>query len=155
MPGRAEFPAVTDLVDTFIENRWIVQPNHANTHGTAHGGNVMKWMDEVGAMAAMRFAGEMCVTARMSQVDFREPIQIGDTAVIQAYAYKAGTTSVRVRLRAFREDPRTGEMEETTESYSVYVAIDEDKRPVAVPDLEVSSERGERLRQEALAGEEE
>ncbi|MFB6136034.1 MAG: acyl-CoA thioesterase, partial [Halobacteriaceae archaeon] len=38
-----------DLTDTFIENRERVQPNHTNNYGTAHGGNVMKWMDEVGA----------------------------------------------------------------------------------------------------------
>ena len=38
------------LMDTYIENRYRVQPNHANNYETAHGGNVMKWMDEVGAM---------------------------------------------------------------------------------------------------------
>ena len=36
------------LLDTYIENRHRVQPNHANTVGTAHGGNVMKWLDEIG-----------------------------------------------------------------------------------------------------------
>lgn len=141
------------LTDTFLQNRWIVQPNQANMLDTAHGGNVMKWMDEVGALSAMRFAGETCVTARMSQVDFRRPIPTGNTAVIEGFVYDVGTTSVRTHLTAYREDPRSGDMEETTEAYFVYVAIDEDRTPVPVPDLEVESEEGEELRRRALDGE--
>ncbi|MDG5775366.1 acyl-CoA thioesterase [Haloarculaceae archaeon H-GB2-1] len=142
-----------DLVDTIIENRWIVQPNHANTLGTAHGGTVLKWMDEVGALSAMRFAGENCVTARMDQVNFKRPIDVGDTALIEAYVYDAGSSSVKVRLRAFRENPRTGESELTTESYSVYVAIDEERRPTSVPELTVSTAEGERKQEQARNGE--
>ena len=142
-----------DLLDTHLENRWLVHPNHANSLETAHGGNVMKWMDEAGAMAAMRFAGRTCVTVRMDQVSFDRPIQVGEVALVEAYVYAAGTTSVRVRLRVARENPRTGETETTTESYAVYVAIDDDRRPVEVPELTVATEEGERLRDRALAGE--
>ena len=141
-----------DLIDTYIENRWIVQPNHANIVETAHGGNVVKWMDEVGAMSAMRFAGETCVTVRMNSVDFKRPIRTGDAALIDAYVYDAGETSVKVRLRAYRENMRTGERELTSESYFVYVAIDEDRNTVQVPDLTVGTDEGERLREKALAG---
>jgi acyl-CoA hydrolase len=141
------------LLESRIENREMVQPNHANMLETAHGGNVVKWMDEVGGMSAMRFAGETCVTARMDRVDFKRPIEVGDTALIEAYVYAAGTTSVRVRVQTYRENPLTGETEQTADSYFIYVAIDEDRNTVAVPDLIVDSERGERLREEALAGE--
>ncbi|WP_436924504.1 acyl-CoA thioesterase [Halosimplex amylolyticum] len=141
-----------DLMETYLENRWMVQPNHANSLGTTHGGNVLKWMDEVGAMSAMRFAGRDCVTARMDQVDFKQPIPVGETALVEAYVYETGRSSVRVRLRVFREDPRSGERELTTESYSVYVAIDDDREPVPVPELTVDSEEGRRLQEEARNG---
>ncbi|GGN88005.1 MULTISPECIES: acyl-CoA thioesterase [Haloarcula] len=144
---------MVDLLETRLENRWMVQPNHANHLGTTHGGNVLKWMDELGAMAAMRFAGESCVTARMDQVNFKRPIPVGDTAVVEAYVYDAGTTSIKTRLKAARENPRTGEREPTTESYSVYVAVDDDGDPRPVPDLTVDSERGRELRSAALDGE--
>lgn len=143
---------MVDLLDTHIENRWLVQPNHANTLGTTHGGNVLKWMDEAGAMSAMRFAGENCVTASVDSVEFKRPIPVGETAVVEAYVYDAGRTSVHVRLRAARENPRSGEQESTTESYAVYVAIDENREPTPVPDLTVSSGRGERLRAAAIDG---
>lgn len=142
-----------DLMETYFENRQVVQPNHTNALGTAHGGNVMKWMDTVGALSAMRFAGERCVTARFDQVNFTRPIQVGQTTLIESYVYDAGRTSVRVRLRASAEEPTTGKVEQTTESYAVYVAIDEDREPVTVPDLTVSTEQGEDLRQRALEGE--
>ena len=141
------------LSDTYIENRWMVQPNHANSLGSVHGGNVLKWMDEAGAMAAMRFAGRSCVTAHINRLDFRRPIHVGDTALIEAYAYRAGRTSVSVRLQAYREDLRTGDREPTTESYFVYVAVDEDGKPTPVPDLVVETGRDERLRDTAMEGE--
>ena len=138
---------------THIENRQRVQPTHTNNYASAHGGNVVKWMDEIGAMSAMRHAGETCVTARISGLDFERPIPQGDICVIEAYAYGSGNTSVRVRLRAFREDPRTGDREQTTDSYFVFVAVDADGRPTRVPDLEIGSERCERLKSDALANE--
>lgn len=142
-----------ELLETFIEDRNRIQPNHANNLGTAHGGYVLRWMDEVGAMSAMRFAGEPCVTAHINSVDFESPLELGDIALIEAYAYAAGRTSVRVRVRVYGEDPFTGARELTTESYFVFVAIDEARSPIAVPELTVSTEEGERLREQALADE--
>ncbi|QCS40912.1 acyl-CoA thioesterase [Natrinema versiforme] len=134
------------LLETHIKNRFRVQPNHANNNDTLHGGNLMKWLDEVSAMSAMRFAGETCVTARVNELDFERPIEIGDTALVEAYVYDAGKTSVHVALRAWREEPRTGESEKTTESTFTFVAIDENGEKVPVPDLSIESEEGERLR---------
>ena len=144
---------MVDLLDTYIEDRNRIQPNHANNLGTAHGGTLLRWMDEVGAMSAMRFAGEPCVTAHIDSVDFDIPLEIGDIALIEAYVYAAGRSSVRVRVRVYGEDPYTGDSEVTTESYFVFVAIDEDRNPIQVPELTVSTAEGERLREQAVTQE--
>jgi acyl-CoA hydrolase len=141
------------ISDTHIENRERIQPNDTNNYGNAHGGNIMRWMDEIGALCAMRHAGETCVTAYVNSLDFKRPIPKGDTCVITGYVYAVGRTSLRVRLQAFREIPRTGERERTTDSYFVFVAIGEDGEPTPVPELTADSERCERLRTEALDGE--
>ncbi|ELY50285.1 acyl-CoA thioesterase [Natronorubrum bangense] len=138
------------VLETHIQNRFRVQPNHANNNDTLHGGNLMKWLDEVGAMSAMRFAGETCVTARVNELDFERPIGIGDTALVEAFVYDAGRTSVHVGLRAWREEPRSGEMERTTESSFTFVAIDEDGSAVPVPELTVESDRGRELQARML-----
>ncbi|MFB6200581.1 MAG: acyl-CoA thioesterase [Halorhabdus sp.] len=140
--------------ETYLANRWRVQPNHANNYDTVHGGNVMKWMDELGAMSAMRAAGQPCVTASIDQMDFHRPVPTGETVVIESYAYDTGRTSVKVALDAARENPRTGEQEPTTRSRFVFVAIDEDGSPVAVPDVTVESDRCRTLRDRALEREE-
>jgi len=144
---------MSSVSETYIENRERVQPNDTNNYRSAHGGNIVKWMDEVGAISAMRHAGETCVTAHINNLDFERPIPQGDTCVIESYAYATGRTSIRVRLQAYREKPRTGEREQTTDSYFVFVAIDDDKRPTPVPDLTVGSDRCRELREDALAGE--
>ncbi len=141
---------MTDLLETLIENREMVQPTHANNLETTHGGNVMLWMDEVGAMSAMRFSGETCVTARVDQMNFERPIEVGDVAFISAYVYDTGRTSAKVRIRTYREDLRTGEREKTTESVFTFVAIDEDRTPTPVPELTTSTDRGKQLRAAAL-----
>lgn len=139
--------------DTYIENRTLVQPTDANNLGTAHGGNVVKWMDEIGAMSAMRHAGVSCVTARINRLDFERPIPQGDTCIVESYVYAVGETSLRVRLQAYREDPRTGDREKTTDSFFVFVAVDESGTPTPVPSLEIESDRDQTLQSEALEGE--
>jgi len=140
------------LSDTHIQNRERVQPNDANNYESLHGGILTKWMDEIGAMSAMRFAGETCVTASIDELNFELPIPLGDVALVEAYVYDAGETSVRVRIRASREDPRTGEVERTTASCFTFVAVDEDGRPVPVPDLSIETAEERELRAQARSG---
>jgi len=136
--------------ETFVENRHRIQPNQTNNYDTAHGGIVMKLMDETGAMSAMRFAGSPCVTAAVDGLDFKRPIPRGDIAVVTAWVYDAGRTSVGVRLKAEREDPLTGECDVTSESSFTFVAIDETGQPVEVPAIEVDSDRDEMLQRRGL-----
>jgi len=138
---------------TYIENRDQIQPDMTNNYDTAHGGIVMKLMDEVGALSAMRFAGETCVTARVDGLDFTRPVPRGETAVVESWVYDAGETSVRVRVTVDRENPRTGERERTCESRFVFVAVDADGNPVSVPELTVESDRDRELRDAGIAAE--
>ncbi|MFB6156918.1 MAG: acyl-CoA thioesterase [Haloferacaceae archaeon] len=133
--------------DTYIENRERIQPNQTNNHDTAHGGVVMRLMDEIGAMSAMRFAGETCVTARVEGLNFVRPIPRGDIARVESWAFDAGSTSVRVRLLVDREDPRTGECERTSASRFVFVAVDEAGDPQPVPEFAVETDRDRELRE--------
>jgi len=138
------------VMDTYIENRARVQPNMTNNYDTVHGGVVMRLMDEVGAMTAMRFAGETCVTAGVSELEFRRPIPRGAIAVIDSWVYDHGRTSIQVRLRVDREDPRTRDRERTVDAHFTFVAVNVDGEPVPVPALTVETERGRTLQREAV-----
>ncbi|MCL9817883.1 acyl-CoA thioesterase [Natronocalculus amylovorans] len=144
---------MTTVSATYIENRQRVQPDDTNNYGSAHGGNVVKWMDEVGAMSAMRHAGETCVTARINQLNFEQPVPQGEICVIESYVYAVGKTSLRVRVRAYREDPRSGEKSQTTDSFFVFVSIDKNGTPTTVPSLDAPTDRCQALRDAALESE--
>jgi Acyl-CoA hydrolase len=127
------------LESTYIENRALVQPDDTNNHDTAHGGNVAGWMDEVGAMSAMRFAGCDVVTASMRNIDFHAPIPRGDAALIRAFVAAAGRTSMDVALTVHAEDTHTAATTLTSDAMFTYVALDADGEPTAVPELDASS----------------
>lgn len=136
------------LLSTKVETRRFVYPGQSNAAETAHGGDLLKWMEQVGAMSAMRFAGADTLTVGMERVRFRGPIPQGSIALLDAYVFDSGASSVHTRVRGFDEDRHTGERELVTEALMVSAARDGGGK-VEVPALTVESEEGERLRAEA------
>jgi acyl-CoA hydrolase len=131
--------------DSYVESVERVQPNQANNYDSAHGGEVVKLMDELAAIAAMRVAGETCVTAHIGSVDFRSPIAVGDVIELSAYVYDTGDTSLKVRVDTEARDPRATESRRTTAACFTMVAVGDDGDPVAVPSVTADTEREREL----------
>ena len=128
----------------------MVLPNETNTLGRALGGVVLHWMDICAAIAGMRFAGTQCVTASMDHVDFVSPIDLGEVAVIEAYVFSTGRTSLDVMVEVHTEDPREGERRLSTSSFFTFVAVGESGRPTDVPSLECPTDAEAALRETAV-----
>ncbi len=141
------------LLETKVETRRYIFPGQSNALETAHGGDLLKWMEQVGAMAAMRFAGADTVTVGLDDVRFHGPIQQGSIALLDSYVFRAGNSSVTSRVRGYDEDRHTGERELVTEATMVSVALDDDGETVTVPELTVETDVGEELHAEALENE--
>ncbi|RBI64416.1 acyl-CoA thioesterase [halophilic archaeon] len=137
------------LMDSYTEMTELLLPNDTNNLGRALGGVVLHWMDICGAIAAMRFSNQQCVTASMDHVDFISPIDLGEVAVVEAFVFSTGRTSVDVKVNVRAEDPRTGEERETTTSFFTFVALDESGTPTPVPDLDCPTENQQSLRDAA------
>ena len=125
----------TALGESYTEMTEVLLPNDTNPLGRALGGTVLHWMDMCGAVSALRFANEQCVTVSMDHVDFISSIEIGEIAVLEAYVFNTGRTSMDVRVEVRAENPITGERRKTTSSFLTFVAIDDDGKPTPVPDL--------------------
>ncbi|PSQ50285.1 acyl-CoA thioesterase [Halobacteriales archaeon SW_7_65_23] len=138
------------LSESHTEMTEMLLPNDTNNLGRALGGVVLHWMDICGAISAMRFANQQCVTASMDHVDFIAPIDLGEIAVIQSYVFNTGRTSIDVKVDVHSENPRTGKHQETTTSFLTFVAIDDTGKPVQVPDLACETEAEEDLREMAV-----
>lgn len=139
------------LSESYTEMTEVLLPNDTNTHGRALGGVVLHWMDMCGAIASIRFANQQCVTASMDHVDFISPIDLGEIAVLEAYVFNTGTTSMDVRVEVHAEDPRSDEKRKTTSSFLTFVAVDGGGRPTPVPDLVCEDDAERDLREHALA----
>lgn len=133
------------VLDSYVESAERIQPNQANNYGNAHGGEVVRLMDELAAIAAMSVAGETCVTARIGSVDFLHPIPVGHVAELSAYVYETGTSSLEVRVNVGSRDPREGEVVSTTAACFTMVAVDEDGDPVEVPTVVARTDREKEL----------
>lgn len=113
----------------------LMQPEHANHHGNVHGGWIMKLVDEAGALACMRHAQTRVVTVAVDSLVFREPIKIGDLVTFTAEVTYTGRTSMEAEVQVTAENPITGERTNTNTAYLVYVGLDDDNHPTAIPQL--------------------
>ena len=113
----------------------LMQPEHANNLGNVHGGWIMKLVDECGALACMRHAQRRVVTVAVDSMTFRQPIKIGDLVILTAEVTYTGHTSMEAEVRVDAENPITGVKTHTNNAYLVYVALDDDGQPVAIPQI--------------------
>lgn len=128
-----------------------VFPQDANHVGNVLGGKVVHLVDIAGGLAAMRHAGRVVVTARIGEVDFREPIHVGEFVVARARVVFAGRTSLETQVEVYAENPLTRQRRLTTRASVTYVAIDDAGEPVEVPRVAPESDEERRAYEEAHA----
>jgi uncharacterized protein (TIGR00369 family) len=117
-----------------------MQPDNANLLGNVHGGHIMKLVDEAGALACMKHSRQRVVTVAVDRMTFQHPIKIGDLVTINAEVSYVGNTSMEAEVSVHAENPTTGENWDTNTAYLVYVALDENGKPVRVPPLEAEND---------------
>lgn len=135
--------SVKSQSESEVETRYLLMPHHANPNGTAFGGQIVSWIDIVGSMAAQRHCGTQVVTASIDCISFLIPIHIGDHVILHARLVYAGTTSMEVAVKVFREDPQNDERTLTTSAYLTFVSLDENNKPIMVPALKLDSPEDE------------
>jgi len=122
----------------------LMLPSHSNFSGFIHGGFVLSLMDQVAFACASKHSGHYCVTASVNQVDFINPIEVGDLLTLKASINYTGRTSMVVGLRVESENIKTGIIKHCNSSYFTMVAKDESGKGVPVPGLILNTE--ERIR---------
>ena len=122
----------------------MMMPHMANGLGNVHGGVLLGMIDRVAAVAAIRHAQRVCVTVSVDQVDFREPIHLGELVTMHAMVNYVHRTSIEVGVRVEAENLITGVRRHTNSCYLTFVAIDDDRHPVEVPRLIAETEEEQR-----------
>ena len=111
------------------------RPADANPGGDMFGGWIMSYVDIAGSEPAYLRARGPIVTRAVDSFEFKKPVFIGDMVSFYAELVAEGRTSVTVDVEVYAERARAGEVEvvKVTEAKLVYVAIDEHRRPRALP----------------------
>ena|GEM_PF-8293 len=111
----------------------LMTPDMANFSGNVHGGTLLKYLDEVAYACASRYAGSYVVTLSVDQVIFREPVHVGELVTFLASVNYTGNTSMEVGIKVVTENIRERSVRHSNSCFFTMVAVDDNRRPVAVP----------------------
>ena len=128
----------------------IVMPQHCNGYKNPRlfGGQMMAWIDVVGAVAARRYTQRAVTTVCIDNLTFLKPAYLNDTIVQEAVVTWTGNTSLEVRVDSMVER-LDGSRELINRAYAVFVALDDQDRPAPVPPFVPETEEEKRIFQDA------
>ncbi|WP_020530591.1 acyl-CoA thioesterase [Flexithrix dorotheae] len=127
----------------------LMIPSYANFGGKIHGGILLSLMDKVAYACASKHAGNYCVTVSVDNVEFLQPVEVGDLVSMHASVNFVGKTSLVVGIKVIAENVKKGLVKHTNSSYFTMVAKEDDK-PTPVPPLILESTKEVRRFWEAM-----
>ena len=113
--------------------RVVMMPRDTNPDGTIFGGVILSLIDQAAYVEAVRQAHHRYVTVAFKEVEFHKPVHVGDVLSLYCSTRHIGNTSITidVLVRA-RRRADLDQCVEVTQAQVVFVAIDDDRRPVPV-----------------------
>lgn len=130
---------IKKIEESLTEQQYLICPTHINHYGRLFGGQLLKWIDELAGIVAMRHSGSTITTAAIDNLQFRAPAYTGDIVVLRGWVTSVGRTSMEIRVDTYRES-LDGSREMINQAYIDMVAIDSNGRPQEVPDVEIETD---------------
>ncbi|HEX2227088.1 MAG TPA: hotdog domain-containing protein [Candidatus Binatia bacterium] len=113
--------------------RVTMLPRDTNARGTIFGGVILSHVDLAGAIVAAREGPRNFVTRAIHEVEFIAPVYVGDVVSLYASVRKRGNTSVAIKVDVEAERfNEPGVVVKVTTAEVVYVAVDENGKPVPI-----------------------
>jgi acyl-CoA hydrolase len=110
-------------------------PEQSNFDNKFHGGELLKVLDQTASVTSRRFSRLYCITAKIMDVQYLEPIEIGCLLSIRGEVVKVGRTSMTVDLVGVKEDVKNSDQIRCVTAQFLMVGVDENKIPTPVPKL--------------------
>lgn len=117
-------------------HRFLVKPADAGIAGAVDGGKLLEWIDKVAYAAAAQWSGHYCVTAYVGNIHLDRPIAVGELVELHANLVYTGRTSMHILVSVYSTDPTRQKPVQTAQCLTIFVAVDEARRTVAVPQWE-------------------
>lgn len=113
----------------------LMVPSYANFGGKIHGGIILSLMDKVAYACAAKHAGTYCVTVSVDNVEFLQPVEVGELVSLHGSVNYVGRSSLVVGIRVEAMNVKTNVIKHTNSSFFTMVAKGEDDKPATVPRL--------------------
>lgn len=127
--------------DSKIVNTDQVLCSDLNNYNTLFGGALMKRLDGCAVLSARRHSrAKECVTASTDSIDFLSPIYQTDSVCVESFVSYTGSSSMEIFCKVIAEDMMSGERRIATTAFLTFVALDENKNPIQVPEVEPVTE---------------
>jgi acyl-CoA hydrolase len=123
----------------------LMTPDMSNFSGKVHGGTILKLLDEAAFTCASRYCKTYVVTKSLDQVEFKNPIEVGDLVTFKCNVNYVGKTSMEVGVRVEGERIREKKEYHAISSYFTMVSVNEEGKPMEVPRLNFESDIEEKL----------
>lgn len=110
-------------------------PTDVNNHNTLFGGKLMSYIDDIASISATRHCRRFVVTASTDSVDFLLPINPSDSVCLESFVTSTGNSSMEVFVKVIAEDLMSGKRSIAATAFLTFVAMDDNRKPIAVPDV--------------------
>lgn len=117
----------------FLSMTILMTPDMANFSGKVHGGAILKLLDQAAYACASRYSGAYVVTLSVDQVQFKQPIHVGELVTLLACVNYVGRTSMEIGIRVIAENIQQHHIRHTNSCYFTMVAVDDDGKAIPVP----------------------
>ena len=94
----------------------LMIPSYANFGGKIHGGILLSIMDKTAYACASKHAGNYCVTVSIENVEFLQPVEVGDLLSFYASVNYVGKSSLVVCIKVIAENVKLGTARHTNSS---------------------------------------
>ena len=129
--------------------RVTLLPRDTNALGTIFGGKILSLIDQAGAVEGHRQCAGRLLTVAMHEIEFHEPVFVGDLVSLYTHTVRIGRTSItiKVEVEAERRGSQSRGPQRTvvkvTEAEVVFVQVDENNRPIPIERGATGTEAGE------------
>lgn len=113
----------------------LAMPADTNPSGDIFGGWLVSQMDLAAGILAKSISMGRVATVAIHQMNFLKPVSVGDLVSCYVHLIKRGTTSMQIQVEVFAKRHHTMTDDMVAEGLFIFVAIDAQGKPRALPSV--------------------